>query len=156
DGSVWFGARNGLNRIQNGEVVAYRRRGSPRIAGVRQIDIDGFSEGGSRSLFQDSRGRIWVSTALGTGYFEGNRFVSMAAPGGNVDAILEDSAGNMWVGYQDRGLLRLSPKNQVTMFPWTTFGHKDPADPMVLDSSNGGLWLGFFQGGLVWFRDGKV
>src|SRR5262249_36977222 len=58
--------------------------------------------------------------------------------------------------YQDIGLVKLSPRNEVQQIPWTALGHKDPARPLVLDPVRGGLWLGFYQGGVVYFKDGNV
>jgi signal transduction histidine kinase len=54
------------------------------------------------------------------------------------------------------GLLRLSPRNEFQQIPWTTFGRTDPAIVLAQDPLHGGLWLGFSQGGVVWFRDGHV
>ena len=55
------------------------------------------------SLFQDDRGRIWVSTARGVAYFENGRFIPVSGvPGGVVYSIAEDSAGNLWIGTRIR------------------------------------------------------
>jgi len=57
---------------------------------------------------------------------------------------------------QDLGLVGLSPANEVEEFPWMTFGHRDPALSLAADSARGGIWLGFYNGGVVYFRDGQV
>src|SRR5262249_13964851 len=107
------------------------------------------------SLFRDSRGRIWVSAPDGIGYVENDRFVRAAAPGGLINALSEDSAGNLWIPYVDRGVLRLSPDNRVQQIPWETFGGKGPAQ-VLPDPVQGGLWLGFRKGGVLHYRDGQV
>src|SRR5262249_44596021 len=159
DGRIWFGTRDGLNRLSNGQVTVYRQRSPRARAGVREIAPSGLPDH-VQSLFQDSRGRIWVATATGIGYLESDRFISKAAPGGkvftNVHALTEDGAGNLWIANQELGLFRLSPRNELQQIPWATFRREDAARPLEPDPLQGGLWLGFFKGGIAWFRDGQV
>ena len=53
DGSVWLGTGDGLNRWNNGQITIYRKGDS------------GLPDDVVQSLFQDDRGRIWVSTLAG-------------------------------------------------------------------------------------------
>ena len=101
-------------------------------------------------------GMVRVSTLAGIGYLENDQFVPTAAPGGLVGSLTEDSTGNLWIANRELGLLRLSPRNELQQIPWTTFGRTDPAIVLAQDPLHGGLWLGFSQGGVVWFRDGQV
>jgi signal transduction histidine kinase/ligand-binding sensor domain-containing protein len=154
EGSVWFATLNGLNRLNQAQVTVYRQHGAS--AGVREIADSGLPDEGVGSLFQDSQGRIWVSTLSGIGYMEKNRFIRTAAPGGFVGSLTEDTSGNLWIANRDLGLFGLSPRNELQRIPWAAFRHKDPAVVLVADSSQGGLWLGFSRGGVAWFRDGQV
>src|ERR1700693_5412322 len=154
DGSIWFANLDGLNRLNQGQVTVYRQH--PSGVGVGEIVGSGLPDEGVGSLFQDSRGRIWVSTLTGIGYLENDQFVPTAAPGGLVGSLTEDNTGNLWIANRDLGLLRLSPRNEFQQIPWTTFEHTDPAIVLAQDPLHGGLWLGFSQGGVVWFRDGHV
>src|SRR5262249_51771285 len=156
DGSIWFGARDGLNRLNNGQFTVYRERRGGAPAGTRAVPVSGLPKQGLESLFQDSRGRIWVSAQIGVGYLENGRFVSMGVPGGFTSAFAEDSAGNLWVANQDVGLIRLSPDSRIQQIPWATFGHKETAGTLAADPVLGGLWLGFFNGGIAYYRDGQV
>ena len=154
DGSVWFATLDGLNRLNHGQVTVYRQRRTG--AGARQIVGSGLPDEGVGSLFQDSRGRIWVSTLMGIGYLETDRFVTTSAPGGLVGSITGDASGNLWIANRELGLLRLSQDKVFPPIPWATFGHKDPAIVLATDPLHGGLWLGFSRGGVVWFGDGHV
>jgi signal transduction histidine kinase/ligand-binding sensor domain-containing protein len=154
DGSIWFANLDGLNRLNQGQVTVYRQH--PSGGGIREIVGSGLPDEGIGSLFQDSRGRIWVSTLTGIGYLENDKFVPTAAPGGLVGSLAEDSSGNLWIANRELGLLQLSPRNELQQIPWTTFGRTDPAIVLAHDSLHDGLWLGFSQGGVVWFRDGHV
>jgi signal transduction histidine kinase/streptogramin lyase len=154
DGSVWFATLDGLNRLNQGQVTVYRQHRTRTSA--RQIIGSGLPDEGVGSLFQDSRGRIWVSTLMGIGYLETDRFVPTSAPGGLVSSITMDASGNLWIANRDLGLLRLSQRNELQRIPWAAFRHKDPAVVLATDPLHGGLWLGFSRGGVVWFRDGQV
>ncbi len=154
DGSIWVGTLDGLNRLNQGQVTVYRQHRAG--AGVREIVGSGLPDEGVGSLFQDSRGRIWVSTLTGIGYLENDRFVPTSAPGGLVGSLTEDSSGNLWIANRDLGLLRLLRHNEFQQIPWAAFGRKDPAVVLAPDLLHGGLWLGFSQGGVAWFRGGHV
>jgi ligand-binding sensor domain-containing protein len=154
DGSIWFANLDGLNRLNQGQLTVYRQH--PSGVGIKEIIGSGLPDEGVGSLFQDSRGRIWVSTLAGIGYLENDRFVPTAAPGGLVGSFTEDGAGNLWIANRELGLLRLSPRNEFQQIPWITFGRADPAIVLAQDPLHGGLWLGFSQGGVIWFRDGNV
>lgn len=78
DGSVWLGTSDGLNRWKEGQVTVYRKRRAATAAhGTAAITADERSAAKHaraivqqvalpgnyiESLFQDSQGRIWVST----------------------------------------------------------------------------------------------
>src|SRR5262249_40174072 len=83
DGSVWFATSNGLNRWSNGQITTYRGpegrlpvRSAER-SHVREISGSGLPGRDLTSLFQDKRGRIWVSTLSGFGYVENAKFVAV-------------------------------------------------------------------------------
>jgi signal transduction histidine kinase/ligand-binding sensor domain-containing protein len=156
DESVWFGSRDGFNRMSHGQLTVYSDRRSPVAAGVSETVVKGLPNTSLAALTQDSHGRIWLSSRTAVGYLENDRFVSTAAPGGIVTAIAEGSGGAIWVAYQGLGLLRLSERNVVEKIPWDRFGHQDLGDTLFPDPLKGGLWVGFFNGGIAWFRDGQV
>lgn len=145
DGSIWLSTRGGLNKWNSGKVTAYNKRlGTPNR----------FSP---NSLFRDARGRIWISTPDAFGYLDKDHFVPLKGiPGGVVLSIVQDRAGNLWVSSEPAGLFRLSPQGEVRRIPWPELGHKDHASVLATNPSQGGLWIGFFLGGIAYFTDGKV
>jgi signal transduction histidine kinase/ligand-binding sensor domain-containing protein len=145
DGSIWFGTKDGLNKWNDGKITIYRKRGS----GLPDDIVD--------SLFQDNRGRIWVSTHHGVAYLEKGRFTTVAAvPGGIVHSITGDTVGNLWIGDQNQGLFHSIGGSMFERIPWANMGRKDFASALISDSSQGGLWLGFYRGGVAFFKDGQV
>ena len=143
DGSVWLGTLDGLNRWNDGRVTVYRK-GSGGLLG----NVD--------SLFQDEGGRIWVSTRSGVAYLENGRFIPVSGvPGGNVLSFAGDGARNLWMSH-DQGLFHLLEGSVVEQIPWARMGRNDHASTLLPDPAHGGLWLGFFQGGVSYFKDGQV
>jgi signal transduction histidine kinase/ligand-binding sensor domain-containing protein len=144
DGSVWLGTQDGLNRWNGGQTTIYRKQG-----GLPGDSVD--------SLFQDDRGRIWASALRGVAYFENGRFIQVGGvPGGVVYSIAGDSAGNLWFSHQDQGLFHLLRESVVEQIPWARLGRKDSAYALLPDRVQGSLWLGFFQSGVAYFKDGHV
>ena len=144
DGSVWIATPGGLDRSSDGQIATYNHR-------------DGMLNGLSpASLFQDRSGRLWLSTTHEIGYLEGNRFIAVTStPDGRLLDIAQDSAGDIWMADGGR-LLHLSSGKLVEQIPWKSLGHKDFAISLAADPSRGGIWLGFFGGGISYFADGKI
>ena len=71
-------------------------------------------------------------------------------------SIAEDTVGNLRIASLQLGLFQLRAGSVVQQIPWTKLGRKDFADALAADSLQGGLWLGFFQGSVAYFKDGQV
>jgi signal transduction histidine kinase/ligand-binding sensor domain-containing protein len=162
DGSVWLGNPDGLNRWNNGQITIYhKRRDGPLIRPPEQSRVREqiFSElpEDVESLFQDDHGRIWVFGYRGVAYFDDDRLTPVSSlPGGYARSVVGDKAGNLWISDQDHGLFHLVGGNLVERIPWATLGRTDFAHSLSTDPAQGGVWLGFYQGGLEYFRDGQV
>ena len=149
DGSIWFGANGVLNRRRHSQVMTLPTHDGTRAG--KPIAIP-------NSLFQDRRGRLWVSTRDGIGYFDDNRFTwQRGIPGGTaVHDMTDDTDGNLWVASQDHGLFRVSPDGATRRVSWAAFGRNDFASAMVADPTQGGVWVGFQNGGIVHFSADAV
>src|SRR5262249_1534924 len=72
-------------------------------------------------------------------------------------AIAGDGRGNVWIGDGVFGLFRLMSGNAAQPIPWSRFGGKElGAQTLLPDRADGGLWLGFLEGGIAYFKDGQV
>jgi len=110
------------------------------------------------AVLQSHDGYIWFGTELGLVRFDGLRFTVFDK--GNVpelrsnvvDALLEDRAGDLWIGTLGGGLTRYSGGL------FTTFGAKEglSSDSVLtlLEDHAGNLWIGTEGGGLNRFRGG--
>ena len=114
----------------------------------------GLPDEAMQSLFEDSRGRIWVFTKGGLAHSDGERFVAVSGvPNQEVHSITGDEAGNLWLS-GDRGLTHLVADRVAEHFPWSALGRVSEAS--VVRSDKGGVWLSFWTDGGVYFKDGRV
>ncbi len=69
---------------------------------------DGLPDNKINTLYQDSRGFLWIGTSAGIAKFDGNKFEIKTSidglAGDNVVAITEDNNGNIWFGFNDGGI----------------------------------------------------
>jgi signal transduction histidine kinase len=108
------------------------------------------------SLFEDSRGRVWASSQRGLVVIENGQARPIDGfPGGYVHAIAEDARGDIWFADQERGLYKLRDKRIVALVPPATLGGRTVRS-LAADPTGGGLWIGFFQGGVAHLKDGRV
>ncbi len=172
---------NGQITIYRKRGARVRSNGAERETehSVREIADSGLPDDGVESLFQDDGGRIWAFTENGAAYFENGRFIpvstnrahvdnahplrrqvnsvfGLVAPGGHVHSITGDSSGNLWISDQHAGLFHLFRRTLVEQIPWAALGRKDWATAILAGPASDGLWLGFSQGGMAYFKDGKV
>ena len=157
DESIWLAGPTGFIRWNSRAVTVYHEHSAKAEPGIREIIGSGLPDHGIQSLLRDSRGRIWISTFGGVGYLENDRFIlKKEIPSRHVYSLAEDRPGNLWMADQDLGLVRLHPDGRVEQTPWASLGHKDFGGPMAVDPARGGLWIGFSQGGAVYYADGQV
>ena len=148
DGSIWIGTADGLNRWKEGRTTIYRRRTDP-----------GLPDDSIQSLFEDERGRIWVSGSRGLAAFENGKFTAVpAVPGGFTHAIASDNRGGLWLSLwltsNDYGLAHLVDGKIIEHAPWQKLGG-GPGTGLVPDP-DGGVWTGLLSGGVANFRAGQI
>jgi len=115
---------------------------------------------GIASSFQDPEGFLWFGTATGLARYDGNRFVFFSPPSGaegpasalTVYPVIEDRAGDIWVGTAGAGLLKFS-KVQEKFIPYRP-GQERPAGTSgdiilaIQEDQRGDLWVGTRLSGL--------
>ena len=148
DGTIWIGTTDGLNRWDQGRITIYRRRSNP-----------GLPDDNIHSLFEDERGRIWVSAFRGLAVFENGKFTAApSVPAGNKNAIAGDNHGGLWLSLygtaNDYGLVHLVDGKIIEQAPWRKLGG-GPGTGLVPDP-NGGVWTGLLSGGMAYFRAGQI
>ena len=167
DGSIWIGTPAGLNRWRNGRVTVYPGRnasGHSRRSDQRELSVSRAKEvansglgGPVQSLGLDDRGRLWASNRQGVAYFESGQFVPIpGVPGRNFFAIAGDGHEKVWILDGNLGLLHWSPEGGVERIEGATVSQKFGATVLLPDRSRGGVWLGFFDGGIAYLEGGQI
>jgi signal transduction histidine kinase len=171
DGSLWLGTSDGLNRWNKGQITIYRKRslrGGSQASGftaavgadskrtVREITDRGLPEQVAETFFEDNHGQIWVGTRSGVAIFKADRFFPVpSVPYGIVYAITGDGAENVWISHE-QGLFHLFQSRVVERIAWAELGRRQPATAALRDARQGGLWLGFRDGGVAYFKDNQL
>jgi ligand-binding sensor domain-containing protein/two-component sensor histidine kinase len=134
-GRLWVGTKRGLCRISMSAPLSRRSIGSVYFAGVPV-----------NSMLESSEGRLWVATDRGLGKWlipaidgrEGfeNYTAANGLGGGQVQALAEDRAGNLWLGS--------AGANRIAKGGFSAYGTQDGLDSVhvvsVGEDRNGGLF----------------
>ena len=105
------------------------------------------------TLFQDSRGFVWIGTLYGLNRYDGYEFktfrhVSSDAstlPSSHIRAIAEDASGTLWIGTQ-AGLARYNRKTE--QFHRVALHENDIQVTSLLFDTTGQLWVGTTSHGI--------
>ena len=148
DGSIWIGTTGGLYRWDHGRTTVYGRRSN---LGLADDEI--------QSLFEDERGRIWVSSFSGLAAFGKGKFTAVpSVPAGTKNAITGDNHGGLWLSLfgtaNDYSLTHLVDSKITEQVPWRNLGG-GPGTGLLPDP-NGGIWTGLLSGGIAYFRAGQI
>ena len=144
-GRLWVGTMtDGLWLVENGSA----RPMPPTQTGGHNVN----------ALFEDSRGRIWVSGGSGVAAFDGDRSrgfgPEQGLPVGAVTSFAEDSSGAIWVS-NGSGLFRSeSGQNFAEVMDNT----RRPIRGIgcLKGDADGSMWLGSYGRGLLRWRDGRL
>jgi ligand-binding sensor domain-containing protein/two-component sensor histidine kinase len=135
DGTIWAGTEGGglLHFAPSGDVRTYA---AP----------DGLTDAFVRSLFEDSRGRLWVGTDNGLFLKEGEHLVRVDQPGAHgaldVHAIIEDNEHHIVAGGSHLISLGGGQDREIPL-PGVYSQNKVVS---ILDASDGTLWVGTASG----------
>lgn len=140
DGTLYLGTRDaGLFREEGGKSVSIRR-------GLPDLKVN--------CLLPDGENGVWVGTDQGIARWNGSNFTAVDLPASlnrfQALAMIRDRDGNIWVGTDSRGLLRLNSQEIVSMREGD-----DPSNNAItalFEDREGNLWIGH-AGGIERLRD---
>lgn len=154
---VWIASDRGLDRLS-----PTRERQKPIMYGTEKEEV-------VRSLYQDSRQRVWMADKNGyirivmpregglTAYLAPNGRLTPTPVSFNekVYAIVEDKRGNVWLGCKPGGLYRLTPQGEEG-YHVDHFAHQSDEryslsnDNVysITEDLHGNLWIGTYGGGV--------
>lgn len=143
EGSLWIGLEtNGLARLKRAQVATL-------------TEEDGLPHNSILSAFQDSKGDIWIGTAIGFSKWSGGKVSSHTELNGfpirHVSSMAEDKEGILWFGSGGQIFKILKDGRFV----------KDPGWNRVFEIKTiyrdplGRMWVGTDGDGLFRFEDGR-
>jgi len=139
---IWIGGAHALYLFHYGELS------------VTPFDLHGE---GAYALAADQDHRVWVGTHKGLYRLGGEDHqlepVARETIHGEVNAILADRQGSLWVGTSGSGLVRLSG-GKISSFT-VEDGLSDKAVLSLFEDQQGNIWVGT-SNGLDRFRDAKL
>src|SRR5262249_39514613 len=138
-GAVWVG-NVGVNRIKDGRVTFYPLNHLPQyvnpLLSVARLNAE------ISALYEDRRGRLWISHNAGAYRYEREQFIDdpqMGKPGVSY-AIYQDTGGAFWFGHNET--LRRYQDGEVK-----TFTKADGLDGFVqpiYEDRKGRIWIGSY------------
>jgi len=138
DGSVLCG-------VNDGRLAEIRTRGEPQFLDFGAVTW--------HSLLRTRNGDVWASAQQGLYRLRGSDRLHLGQADGlvntDVDQMLEDREGNLWVGSNGGGLMRLRPS--IARIHSTENGLPSNDTMSVMEDRKGQIWAGSFKGGVsVW------
>jgi signal transduction histidine kinase/ligand-binding sensor domain-containing protein len=139
-GSMWFGSRLGLFRLNNGKYENFYHAGEAS----KRMDWNNIVS----SIYEDRDGTIWAGTWNGLSKREGSHLVSDSASAGiegRINAILRDRGGDLWVG-GEKGLYRIHNGHSTQLGRADGFASDSPYVQAIFQDHQGALWIGTASG----------
>jgi signal transduction histidine kinase/ligand-binding sensor domain-containing protein/DNA-binding response OmpR family regulator len=152
-GRVWIGTdHEGLL------VLDYQSR-KVKVFTKNENDDHSLSDNTVQCLLCDKDGALWVGTYMnGLNYYAESTYRFRNVELGNVNTIAVDHDGNYWCGTNESGILVYNPKTSKVVKTFTTKNSLLASDVMVcmIAASDGSIWAGTYNGGMVHIAGGKV
>jgi len=112
---------------------------------------EGLPRSGVYSLYEDSKGFLWIATeGGGVCVFDGENIKTYTTSDGlghnTVRVVFEDNEGNMWFGTQGRGISKFNGKEFSIISENDGLSHNIVRS--IAQDDNGDMWFGTFGGGV--------
>lgn len=105
---------------------------------------DGLVSSQTTSIFQDSRGYIWIGSTIGFSIYDGVKFTSFNTDW--VTNIIELSDGNMAITSDGTGVMIVSPIGEVLQKIGQKEGMGSNIASVAVQDKQGNLWVGTLNG----------
>ncbi len=142
DSTLWVGTGSGLSLVRNDNVVASFRKDPEDKGSLPDNEI--------YALYEDKNHQIWIGTYRGLcrftpsdSSFETIEMNTYPA----IYSITQDTAGNIWCGTDNAGLIRLNPENPDSIKRYTREeGLPDNVIYGIVEDLEGNLWMSSNKG----------
>ena len=108
----------------------------------------------AKQFLISSANHLWIASHIGLIELNESREVinlynnasSPALPDNMINALLEDSYGNIWIGFMNNGLAKLNPLSKSIEFITEIDGLSDNRIASMLGDDQGNIWIGTNNG----------
>ncbi|OGU32812.1 MAG: hypothetical protein A2X67_11785, partial [Ignavibacteria bacterium GWA2_55_11] len=138
-GFLWFGTGDGLYRYDGYTTLSFKN--DPK--NPRSLDLNFV-----KTILCDRNKRIWVGTPTGLNCIDiTTNAVTRLSIAGYVQALVQMSDGNIWVGTQGNGLFIYNESGSlVHHLNRTQRGLPSDSIGAILEQKDGSIWIGSTQG----------
>lgn len=150
DNIMWLGTLNGLKKFNKKTKAFSSYRPSDQSSDSTAINKDKVY-----SLCRDKNKRLWIGTGSGLFEFETHTEKFIKIDRNVIQAITTDHIGNLWIGTESSGLLRLDPSGNLLTLRHDNTNPNSLAHNNVLsiiEGQAGSIWIGTYSGGLDKFE----
>ncbi len=136
-----------LAQTRNGDIwLGTRDAGLLRVRANQATSIPGLPDPKVNALFRTSNDQVWIGTDSGLARWNGRELEPgpRELSGVQVLSLASDHNGNLWVGTNSNGLVRIHPSGRVDFLD-----RNDAAQDSItalLEDREGNLWVGTAQG----------
>jgi len=125
--------------------------------------LNGLMRGKVSCLFEAQDGSIWIGTARGISIYKDANLTPVGRDAGlpyeNVTSISQDGAGNMWIGFERKGLVRVSKASiKSAEYDFEQMGAEQGLANItvtsILEDYSGNIWIGSNGRGVFKFTEG--
>ena len=108
-------------------------------------------------IYTDRSGGVWIGTYKnGVAYYSPSFAKFNTIPLGDVCTITQDKQGNYWCGTDDSGIVSYNPKTgQRQIYGKAQTGLNSDVVVSSISMSDGTMYFGTFNGGMVRYRNGQ-
>ncbi len=181
-GTLWIAMEEGVSRLRNGQFetlplgdgatgvvyslyadreeniwLGFQSNGLGRLRHRQLLTIsasDGLPNDSTRSVFQDSKGNIWIGTVDGFAKYQNGTSINYQRLNGSrigsVRSLAEDTDGNIWIG-ADQELLILKGGHLSKFRDWKWHSEIE----VIYRDPRGHMWVGTDRDGLLEFQAGQ-
>ena len=148
----WFATDHG------GLVVVDKSTKEARQFLTSKYDESTVSDNTLRNIYMDQLGRAWIGTYQnGLNLFAGNTSNFRNMDLGNINTICYDKAGYTWLGTNDKGIIRHeNVSDEIIVYDKANSGIGSNTMVGSLAASDGSVWFGTYEGGLIHIKNGQV
>ena len=182
-GTLWVAMEQGVSRLRDGHFeevplgevgrgvvysifsdreeniwVGFQSNGLGRLRARQLFTIsasDGLPNDSTRSVFQDSKGNVWIGTVDGFARYKDGKSTNYQTLNGSrigsVRSLAEGSDGTIWIG-AEQGLLILKDGNLSKARDWQWHSEIE----VIYADPKGHMWVGTDGDGLFEFDGSKV